>query len=116
MWNEKVPISCPTFDEYKNEWDDFASDVGFKVPELAVFAQVDSAPVGPYTSTASFTIENVPPGSYDLYVAKLSPTYGKFYYDEQFWEYPNNPVTVSVGSCRDSLDNDTIVFINPPAP
>lgn len=112
-WNEKVPISCPTFDEYKNEWDDFASDVGFKVPELAVFAQVDAAPVGPYTSTASFAIENVPPGTYDIYVAQVPPTYGKLYYDSQFVEYPNNPVTVSVGSCRDSLDNDTIVFDNP---
>ena len=107
-WNQKVPAPCDSFETYKDGWNAFMSDVGsknFKIPHLAVFASTEPP------ATGGFTIENVSPGSYDLYIAGVPPTYGQLYYDGEFTEYPYNPVTVSIGSCKDSreLPGDTSI-------
>ncbi len=90
-WNASVPAPCVDFDMYKQEWDIFRGEVGsggFRLPQLAVFA-----PAG-----GSFTIENVPPGNYDLYRSNVAPRYGGLYYDGEYSPYGANPVTVGIGS------------------
>lgn len=74
-WNQLVPSSCESFDDYKAGWDTFKREVGnFHLPQLAVWA-ADSTP---------FSFENVPPGTYDVYVASTAPRYGYLYYDGEF--------------------------------
>jgi hypothetical protein len=110
-WNQKVPTPCGSIEDYQLGWDAYAYELGiqsFKVPELAVFAKIDAAATPPFTG--KFSIENVMPGAYDLYMANVAPTYGQLYNDGQFTAYPNNPVTVSPGSSMDSAGNTSIVF------
>ncbi len=88
-WNERVPSSCGSFDDYKDGWDTFKRDVGnFRLPQLAVWAAAGTA----------FSFENVPPGNYDIYVANVEPRYGYLYYDGQFGAVPQwSNVSVSAG-------------------
>ena len=75
-WNQKVPIPCSSMTFYTTAWDTFSSKVsGFKIPELAVFVP---------TGKTSFTIENVMPGTYDVYQANRAPVYGELYHDGEF--------------------------------
>ncbi|OHD65653.1 MAG: hypothetical protein A2176_13505 [Spirochaetes bacterium RBG_13_51_14] len=105
-WNQKVPSTCTaplgcctTFDAYKAGWDVFGAAVGyprigsgismapgFLVPQLAVFAR----------NGFTYTIENVPPGRYDVYIATRPPYYGYLYYDTEF--VPGGTVTIGPGS------------------
>jgi len=56
------------------------------LPQLAVYVP----------SSGTFTIENVMPGSYDVYVANRAPEYGKLYYNHfDHLDALNNPVYVS---------------------
>jgi hypothetical protein len=74
-WNQKVPSLCPSFDFFKSSWDIFSGAVnGLKIPELAVFV-----PAG-----AQYAIENVPPGSYDVYISNRAPRYGELYHNGEF--------------------------------
>jgi hypothetical protein len=60
---------------YSISWDTFSRTVsGFRVPELAVFV-----PAG-----GQYAIENVSPGSYDVYISNRSPRYGELYHDGEF--------------------------------
>ncbi len=108
-WNLWVPGICTTFDTFTTEaskahtyileWDKFAGEIGmynFKIPHYAVFAGIDPAATPPLTG--AFTIDNVSPGSYNLYIANVAPTYGMLYNDGQFTPYSGNPVAVSIGS------------------
>ena len=117
------PARCGTFDIYQARWDEFSKRaVNFSIPQLAVYV--------PYTGDPArdtVTIENVSPGSYDLYIANVEPAYGQLYCCGQFTRYGNthpdpssplnsslptkNPVTVSPGGAGvDTEGNNTIVF------
>ena len=124
-WNQKFPTSwsnnpppdpdCASFDgssaaggtgattpAFTAEWDEYAGEVGgFKIPQLAVWVEAGQ----------SYSIENVMPGSYDLYISSGAPTYGQLYTDGAFTPYANNPVTVSIGGAgKDPLNNTSINF------
>jgi hypothetical protein len=74
-WNQKVPSNCPSFDFYKNSWDTYSRAVcGLKIPELAVYVLAGQ----------QYTIENVPPGSYDVYISNRAPRYGELYHEGEF--------------------------------
>jgi hypothetical protein len=74
-WNQKVPAPCSSLIFYMNTWDTFSRVVsGFKIPELAVFV-----PAG-----GQYTIENVSPGTYDVYISNRPPRYGELYHDGEF--------------------------------
>jgi hypothetical protein len=74
-WNQKVPSQCSSMQSYTDNWDIFARAAGgFKVPELAVFVRAGD----------TYTIENVPPGSYDVYISNRAPRYGELYHDGEF--------------------------------
>ncbi len=86
-WNKLVPQGtfvypdstelttyCDSYDTFKEEWNKYAKETGIRsmvLPQLAVYVP----------SSGSFTIENVMPGSYDVYVANRAPEYGKLYYN-----------------------------------
>ncbi|MBN2077640.1 MAG: hypothetical protein JW838_01650 [Spirochaetes bacterium] len=92
-WNDVVPVECPDFSTYQQNWDTFSREVngGFRLPPLAVYAEAGG----------NFTISNVPPGRYDIYRANVDPVYGRLYEDGEFTPYLSNPVTVSIGSVTD---------------
>ena len=88
-WNDYVPTECSNFTEYQENWNTFAAEVGnFKIPPLAVYAEAGNA----------FSIENVSPGRYDLYIATVAPRYGTLYYTGEFTPSGDNPVTVGAGT------------------
>jgi hypothetical protein len=98
--------SGATLPAYTEEWNTYAREVGrFKIPPLAVWVD----------SPGSYTIENVMPGSYDLYISDVPITgtapYGELYIDNQFIPYINNPVNVSIGGRgKDPANNTSIDF------
>jgi hypothetical protein len=115
-WNQKFPANpatcnpatcCASFDgstalgetgpttpAYTTSWDNYAAEVGnFKIPPLAVWV----------ADGASYTIESVMPGSYDLYISNVAPTYGRLYVNGQFTYY-GSPVTVNIGQTVTGID------------
>ncbi|MBN2158843.1 MAG: hypothetical protein JW807_05565 [Spirochaetes bacterium] len=112
---------CESFTQYGDEWTSYDKDIGHaRVPQLAVFARTaDGYPMEPDRNR--FSIQNVTPGSYDLYIAQRAPVYGVLYYSyadpahptfgaSDFIEYSGNPVTVTIGGCHDSFGNTSINF------
>ena len=87
-WNIANPGDVQThMGYYEKLWTTFSREVGgFKVPELAVFI-----PVG-----GQYTIENVMPGSYDVYMSNRAPVYGELYHNGEF--VFQGTVNVSPGS------------------
>lgn len=74
-WNQLVPVSCASYDDYKDDWDVFKHEVNnYRLPQLAVYASAGDP----------FTFENVSAGTYDVYVATTAPRYGYLYYDGEF--------------------------------
>jgi len=87
QWNAMVPTSCTSYEDYCGKWDTFIGTVGkVRIPELATYALSG----GPYS------IENVNPGQYDVYIANRAPRYGELYYDGEF--VLCGTATVNVGS------------------
>jgi len=75
IWNQLVPTSCASYDDYKADWNTFRREVkSYLLPQLATYAPAGSP----------FSIENVPAGTYDVYVAATAPRYGYLYYDGEF--------------------------------
>ncbi len=84
-WNDKI-TTCSSYDTYVANWDLYAGEANtYSIPDLAVFS-----------SGASYTIENVMPGVYDVYYANKAPVYGQMYYDGEF--IPLGTATVTTGS------------------
>lgn len=95
VWNMKIPEGsyldgggvsrtsyCDSYTTYSDHWNKYAAEVGprsFSLPLLAVYApkagEFSGVPAGTYT------IENVMPGTYEVYVANKEPVYGQLYYD-----------------------------------
>lgn len=108
-WNKKVPSSCMYLDNidnagkaYVQNWDSYAGETeGFMIPTLAVFNN-------PAVSN-SYIIENVSPGSYDLYISSVAPTYGQLYKDGEFIKYQYCPVTVTTTGFTDAIGNSSSI-------
>jgi hypothetical protein len=82
LWNKKVPGSgtpstdvCNSYEVYTAQWNKYAKESGFTIPQLAVYVPASANPTEP------FIIENVMPGTYEVYVANKAPVYGQLYYD-----------------------------------
>lgn len=101
-WNDLVPGACNSFDSYIANWDIFSGEVNgsFKLPPLAVYA----------LGSSEFSIDNVAPGQYDLYRAIPAAEYGRLYEDGEFEAYPDNPITVGIGTATDRNGLDYMVF------
>ncbi len=102
-WNDLVPGACSSFDSYIVNWDTFSGEVNgnFKLPPLAVYAE----------GTTQFSIDNVAPGHYDLYVANVPAEYGRLYEDGEFNAYSGNPITVGIGTATDRNGLDYMIFL-----
>jgi hypothetical protein len=105
-WNVFFPgsgpaVLCNSFENYTIQWDAYSAETGsFLIPPLAVFV---TAPVG-----SKYTIDTVSPGSYDVYISMVAPTYGKLYLDGQFGDgitpLVGKPVTVGIGQEVTGID------------
>jgi hypothetical protein len=88
-------VTCNSFDMYETGWNNFSSKANnFSIPPLAVYVP----------SGGAYTIDTISPGSYDLYISKVAPTYGKLYLDNQFSAYSGNPVNVGIGQDISGID------------
>jgi hypothetical protein len=92
-WNAFFPqpgpaVKCNSFENYEIQWDAFHLKTSlFQIPPLAVFVKAGG----------SYSIDTVSPGSYDLYISNVAPSYGQLYQDGQFVPFSGNPVTVGIG-------------------
>ena len=101
-WNKLVPQGtfvypdatqlttlCDSYDTFKDQWNNYSRETGLRsmvLPQLAVYVP----------SSGTFSIANVMPGSYDVYVANRAPEYGKLYHNRfDHLDAENNPVYVS---------------------
>ena len=83
-WNALVPGTCDSFTTYQNNWNAYISEVeNFSVAPLATFS-----------SGVTYTITNVPPGTYEVY-RFAAPTYGEFFAGSG--TQLGSPVTVTAG-------------------
>ena len=97
-----VDNGCDCLTEWEGQWNGFAEDLGgFKIPQLAVWVEAGE----------SFVIENVMPGSYNVYISTggtsddgnwgvdtNTENYGELFFDGDFEACTGNPVAINAGS------------------
>ena len=95
-WNNKIS-ECNDLDSYETSfsnycrsWDSYNMQVTeIRLPPLAVYVE-DGDP---------FTLENVMPGAYNLYITNVDVSdisrYGTLFYNTEFTAYGTNPVTLN---------------------
>lgn len=96
-WNAKVPGPgaaipgdpnvCNSYEVHGAQWDRYVGETNaanFTLPQLAVYSD---------SGTGAFSIHNVMPGTYTVYVANRDPRYGELYYDGEFTQIGTVSVT-----------------------
>jgi len=97
-WNTTM-ANCPDLDTYESQWTAYKEKTdGYKIPPLMVYVPEDAS---------GFSINNVTPGSYNVYIIDI-PEYGTLFTDDDFNDQNNKitatPVEVRAGTVV-TLDN-----------